>query len=150
MTKKTKGPLDFAVEEIEIVKLDIGGREDGLFPGHDLLSPYAWDADDCVRLLVRVLKDPLGPGDPTGVIYAGQCKDGLSFTMDREPAITPGSDFFEAGGVEALVGLAASLPADLPAAVFVVLHVPSPGASALPGILSRHGSGVTSVRSTIT
>jgi two-component system, chemotaxis family, protein-glutamate methylesterase/glutaminase len=44
-----------------------------------------------------------------------------------------------AGGVEALVGLAASLPADLPAAVFVVLHVPSTGASALPGILSRHG-----------
>ena len=44
-----------------------------------------------------------------------------------------------AGGVEALVGMAASLPADLPAAVFVVLHVPSTGTSALPGILSRHG-----------
>jgi len=44
-----------------------------------------------------------------------------------------------AGGVEALVGLATSLPADLPAAVFVVLHVPSTGTSALPGILSRHG-----------
>jgi two-component system, chemotaxis family, protein-glutamate methylesterase/glutaminase len=44
-----------------------------------------------------------------------------------------------AGGVEALVGLAASLPAGLPAAVFVVLHVPSTGTSALPDILSRHG-----------
>jgi two-component system, chemotaxis family, protein-glutamate methylesterase/glutaminase len=44
-----------------------------------------------------------------------------------------------AGGVEALVRLADSLPADLPAAVFVVLHVPSTGTSALPGILSRHG-----------
>ena len=44
-----------------------------------------------------------------------------------------------AGGVEALVGMAASLPADLPAAVFVVLHVPSTGTSALPGILSRSG-----------
>jgi two-component system, chemotaxis family, protein-glutamate methylesterase/glutaminase len=44
-----------------------------------------------------------------------------------------------AGGVEALADLAASLPPELPAAVFVVLHVPSTGTSALPDILSRHG-----------
>jgi two-component system, chemotaxis family, protein-glutamate methylesterase/glutaminase len=44
-----------------------------------------------------------------------------------------------AGGVEALADLTASLPPDLPAAVFVVLHVPSTGTSALPDILSRHG-----------
>ena len=44
-----------------------------------------------------------------------------------------------AGGVEALADLAASLPADLPAAVFVVLHVPPTGTSALPDILSRQG-----------
>jgi len=44
-----------------------------------------------------------------------------------------------AGGVEALAGLAASLPARLPAAVFVVLHVPSTGTSALPDILGRQG-----------
>ena len=44
-----------------------------------------------------------------------------------------------AGGVEALVQLTRSLPNDLPAAVFVVLHVPSTGTSALPDILSRQG-----------
>jgi two-component system chemotaxis response regulator CheB len=44
-----------------------------------------------------------------------------------------------AGGVEALADLAGSLPADLPAAVFVVLHVPAAVTSALPDILSRQG-----------
>jgi two-component system chemotaxis response regulator CheB len=44
-----------------------------------------------------------------------------------------------AGGVEALADLAASLPGNLPAAVFVVLHLPTTGTSALPDILRRHG-----------
>jgi two-component system chemotaxis response regulator CheB len=44
-----------------------------------------------------------------------------------------------AGGVEALTRLVGSLPAGLPASLFVVLHVPATGTSALPDILTRHG-----------
>ncbi len=55
----------------------------------------------------------------------------------------PGHDIItvgaSAGGVEALAELAARLPGDLPASVFVALHVPSHGSSVLPRILSRRG-----------
>jgi two-component system, chemotaxis family, protein-glutamate methylesterase/glutaminase len=44
-----------------------------------------------------------------------------------------------AGGVEALTSLVGSLPGDLPASLFVILHVPATGSSALPDILTRHG-----------
>ncbi|HCF28341.1 MAG TPA: chemotaxis protein CheB [Cyanobacteria bacterium UBA11049] len=42
-----------------------------------------------------------------------------------------------AGGVEALSQLIPLLPPDLPAAVFIVLHIPSQGTSVLPNILNR-------------
>ena len=45
-----------------------------------------------------------------------------------------------AGGVRALCQLVADLPPDLPAAVFIVLHVPANAPSLLPAILARESS----------
>src|SRR5688572_19965913 len=44
-----------------------------------------------------------------------------------------------AGGIEALIEITRGLPADFPAALFVVVHLPSYGRSLLPEILSRAG-----------
>ncbi|HEX6293263.1 MAG TPA: chemotaxis protein CheB [Herpetosiphonaceae bacterium] len=55
----------------------------------------------------------------------------------------PGRDIIvigaSAGGVEALTTLVRGLPADLSAAVFIVLHIPPQSPSLLPSILSRSG-----------
>lgn len=55
----------------------------------------------------------------------------------------PGHDIIvigaSAGGVEALMDVVQTLPRDLPAALFVVLHIPPDGPSALPKILSAAG-----------
>ena len=55
----------------------------------------------------------------------------------------PGHDIIvigaSAGGVEALIQLMRSLPANLDASVFIVLHIPPYSPSHLPVILSRAG-----------
>jgi two-component system, chemotaxis family, protein-glutamate methylesterase/glutaminase len=44
-----------------------------------------------------------------------------------------------AGGVESLMRLAAMLPENMPAAIFIVVHIPTLSISNLPAILSRSG-----------
>ena len=57
-------------------------------------------------------------------------------TTDVHDVIVIGTS---AGGVEALCAVVAALPPDLPAAVFVVMHLPAWSSSKLPEILSRCG-----------
>lgn len=56
----------------------------------------------------------------------------------------PGHDIIvigaSAGGVEALVDLAGQVPRNLPASLFVVLHIPADSPSLLPAILNRAGA----------
>jgi predicted GH43/DUF377 family glycosyl hydrolase len=91
--------LAFAVVALDDVTLDIS-QPDGLLAGYDLMSPYVWTDDKGCHLLVRVLPNPLKPGDPTGVIYRGDSRDHLHFTMESEPAIAPGPGDDDAAGVE--------------------------------------------------
>lgn len=62
--------------------------------------------------------------------------------MEPDPDVT-GRDIIvlgaSAGGVQALCKVVEDLPPDLPAAIFVVLHISRDGYSALPAILSRSG-----------
>ena len=57
--------------------------------------------------------------------------------MPRHDVIVIGAS---AGGVEALITLVGSLPARLPAAIFLVLHIPAQSPSLLPDILNRVGA----------
>jgi len=61
----------------------------------------------------------------------------------EERLLVPGHEIIvvgaSAGGVEALMQLVREFPADLPASVFIVLHIPAQSPSLLAGILSRAG-----------
>jgi len=86
----------YVVERVEDVCLTAGGPLQSM----DWMSPYVWEKDGKLWLMMRGVPNPLGPDDPTGTIWCGCSDDGLNFLMDDRPAIVPGPDEIDAGGVE--------------------------------------------------
>src|SRR4051812_22292295 len=91
----------------------------------------------CWRVLTGVVPTSCGYPNPlterSKTIGGPGMADGAS--APRALVVIGGS----AGGIEALRELVAGLPADLPATVLVVVHIPPSGTSALPVILGRRG-----------
>lgn len=87
----------YAVEQIDDVTL----TGDPAVTKMDLMSPFVWNKGG-YRTLIRAVPDPLGAGDPTGIIVSASSSDGLAFTLDPKPAIAPGTDpaDADAGGCE--------------------------------------------------
>ena len=90
-------PIDFNVREIQSVRLD------GPAPlmARDWMSPYVWaEADGRIGIMVRAVPRRGAEHTDTGVIWAGWSHDGRTFTMLPEPAIVPGPEADQSGGVE--------------------------------------------------
>ena len=91
--------VHYAAVALDDVRVNLAAAG-GPLASHDLMSPYIWTDPGGCRILLRVVPNPLGPADPTGVVYCGTTDDGLTFMLDEQPAIVPGPEFDDAGGCE--------------------------------------------------
>lgn len=89
---------EYVVEKLESVTIADGSP----IAGMNLMSPFVWQEGGSFRIMLRAVPAARGPGDPTGLIASGSSEDGLTFRIDRDLAIVPGSDPAEpdAGGCE--------------------------------------------------
>lgn len=93
--KRTR--LDFTVEAIQNVKLD----GPPVLADRDLMSPFVWqEPDGRFGIMVRAVPKLGHEMVDTGIIWAGWSEDGKKFRMLDKPAIMPGPDEPELGGVE--------------------------------------------------
>jgi predicted GH43/DUF377 family glycosyl hydrolase len=86
----------YVVEQLN----DVTVQKGSVLEGMDLMSPFVWTEGALHRVLVRGVPHPLMSDDPTGIIALGHSKDGLHFTLDAKPAITPGPQPIDLGGCE--------------------------------------------------
>ena len=87
----------YVVEKVEAVWLMAGDPLKSM----DWMSPYVWmGSDRKLWMMMRGVPNPFGSADPTGIIWCGYSDDGLTFHMDPRPAITPGPEVIDFGGVE--------------------------------------------------
>lgn len=88
----------WSVEALDDVTIAPGSPLDAM----DLMSPFVWREDGVCRIMLRGVPHVTAPDAPTGIIAAGQSRDGLTFTLDPVPAIAPGRDpaDHDAGGCE--------------------------------------------------
>jgi predicted GH43/DUF377 family glycosyl hydrolase len=88
--------MHFNVEAIEHVTL----AGPAALMARDWMSPFAWtEPDGRVGIMVRAVCKPGTPMTDTGVVWAGW-GDGKHFEMLPAPAILPGPDAHDIGGVE--------------------------------------------------
>lgn len=89
--------IDFTVEEIRDVVLE----GPVALAGRDLMSPFVWlEPGGRYGIMVRAVPKRGEAMTDTGVIWAGWSEDGKTFAMLDTPAIEPGPDARESGGVE--------------------------------------------------
>lgn len=88
--------VDFNVEAIEAVHIDAVEP----LNSRDLMSPFVWrEEDGSYRMMLRSVMRP-GQEGATGEIWLGQSQDGLSFSMQARPVLSPGPDALDIGGCE--------------------------------------------------
>jgi predicted GH43/DUF377 family glycosyl hydrolase len=87
----------YVVEQVDAVWLIAGNPLKSM----DWMSPYVWmGADRRLWMMMRGVPNPMKSDDPTGIIWCGYSEDGLTFHMDPRPAIVPGPEAIDFGGVE--------------------------------------------------
>jgi len=89
--------INFNVESKQPLIME-GGCDPSKF---DLMSPFVWEEPDgCFAIMVRAVIKNRAATDDTGTIFYGVGVDGVTFTMDDSPVITPGPGALDIGGCE--------------------------------------------------